>query len=77
MKTERSKLHKDLMKIKRKGKYYVNDILDFIIEDRKRAVEPLVKCETHILRFQTHELGANQRRKEAIGQTLKNAGLED
>lgn len=37
--TERSQLHKDLIKIKRKGNYYVKDILDFIIADRKRTIE--------------------------------------
>ena len=34
--TETTKLHKELMKIKRNGHYYVSDILKFILADRER-----------------------------------------
>lgn len=49
----------------------MNWIADFILADRRRIVAPLVKAETHILRFQTQEPGANIRRKEAIDEALK------
>lgn len=53
----------------------VYKVCDFILADRKRICDPLVKAETHILRFQTQELGANMLRKKAIDQTLGLSGL--
>lgn len=67
---ERMRIHRDLMKINRKGPYYVADIIDFIIEDRKRVVDPLVKLGD---RGGISYIGEMEM---AINQTLENAGME-
>ena len=41
--TEREKLIKELQEIKEDGMFYTSTLADFIIKDRLRVVEPLVK----------------------------------
>lgn len=69
MKDEREKLIEELEKLADKDTpvyVHVIDIADFILADRKRIVEPLLKSEPQM---------AHSRTIEAIRETLKRAGL--
>lgn len=57
---------------------YGGDLVGFIIEDRKRIVEPLVKAveESERIGNKYSTVPAWQRLDKAVYETLKNAGIE-
>lgn len=73
MTTEREKLieYLDSRCIDSYGELQTWQVVDFILTDRKRIVEPLVELINSNDEFKWHVT----RTKEAIDQTLKNAGV--
>lgn len=86
--TERENLIKQLDEITDMDYFHATEnlpkIADFIIKDRERICEPLVECESKLLKTQFHSTSAyadnicNRDRKNAIDETLKRSiGLLD
>lgn len=70
-----SKMREELIKeLKSKIDPNWNEIANFIIEDRKRVVEPLVKIKFN---YREGAIEVQHRIVDAIEETLKNAGVEN